>query len=87
MAFARRHALILTVGILGLCSLAAFTWAEWHYFLDQARSHRDAAPSFWSGEHVHDWLYNAASNWQSETLLGVLVVALLHNVRGERDQT
>jgi hypothetical protein len=39
------------------------------------------------GEHVHDWLYNAASNWQSEMLFGVLVVALLHRLPGDRDET
>jgi hypothetical protein len=87
VALVRRHPLIFAVAALGLCSLALFTWAEWHYFVDQARSHKQAAPGFWSGEHVHDWLYNAASNWQSEMLFGVLVVALLHRLPGDRDET
>jgi hypothetical protein len=31
---------------------------------------------------MHDWIYNAASNWQSELLFGVLLVVLLHRSKG-----
>lgn len=84
----RGHSLAVTAAALGVCLLAVFTWAEWHYFLDQAASHHEPRPTFWSAEHVHDWVYNAASNWQSEMLFGVLLIAVLHRLPGgERDQT
>jgi len=85
--FWRRHALLLTVGVLGVLMFALYSWAEYGYFCDQASSHKEQCAAFWSGEHLHDWIYNAASNWQSELLFGVVLVSLLHKVRGERDET
>lgn len=70
-------------------SLVVFTWAEYNYFVDQAASHHEPRPGFWSAEHMHDYWYNLASNWQSEFLAGILVVALIRSAQGghKRDHT
>jgi len=80
----RRHALVVTVAILGVASFVLFSWAEYGYFCDQAKSHHEECSGFWSSEHIHDWAYNAASNWQSELLFGVLLVVLLVKAEGPR---
>jgi hypothetical protein len=83
----RRHALAITVGVLGALFFAAFTWSEYGYFCDQARDHGSrTCEGFWSSEHLHDWVYNATSNYQSELLFGVLVVVLLHRLAGREDE-
>lgn len=82
MIWLRRHALLIVVAIFTVVSFVAFTWAEWHYFLDQAKTHNESAPTFWSSEHLHDWLYNAAANWHSELAMGILLVVLLHKLEG-----
>lgn len=82
MSWLRRHALVVVVAVFGVLSFALFTWAEFGYFCDQARSHGDACSGFWSVEHLHDWIYNAASNWQSEALVGVLLVVILLKLEG-----
>lgn len=84
MSWVRRHLLIIAVCLLAVASFVTFTWAEWHYFLDQASTHKEPLPTFWSAEHLHDWLYNAAANWQSELIFGVLVVVLLHKAEGRK---
>jgi hypothetical protein len=78
----RDHWLTLVVGFLAVASFAAFTWAEYGYFCDQASDHKQRCAGFWSAEHLHDWIYNATSNWQSELFFGVLLVILLHRARG-----
>jgi hypothetical protein len=78
----REDALTITVALLAMSSFALFTWAEYGYFCDQAKSHHEACPPFWSAEHIHDWAYNAAANWQSELIFGVLIVVLLHKLEG-----
>lgn len=84
----RDHSLLVSVVILGYLMFAFYTWAEWQYFQDNAKSHHEPAPIFWSSEHVHDWAYNAASNWQSELLFGIAILVLLHRLPGGRkDQT
>jgi hypothetical protein len=87
----RRHALALGVAAIGILSFAAFTWSERAYFCDQAKDHMSPCQGFWSSEHLHDWIYNAASNYQSELLFGVLLVVLLHKAEGphgaDRDDT
>jgi hypothetical protein len=84
---ARRHLLAVVVGVLGLAFFAAFTWSEYSYFCDQGRDHGNkSCQSFWSSEHLHDWVYNATSNYQSELLFGVLVVVLLHRLAGREDE-
>jgi hypothetical protein len=35
---------------------------------------------------LHDWAYNAASNWQSELLFGILLIVLLHGLAGRKDE-
>jgi hypothetical protein len=83
MSWARRHALVLTVAVVGAISFALYTWAEYGYFCDQGRDHGNhGCEGFWSNSHLHDWIYNAASNWQSELLFGVLLVVLLHKLEG-----
>jgi hypothetical protein len=80
--FWSNHWLTVTVAVLaGLC-FAAFTWAEYGYFCDQNKDHSERCQGFWSSEHLHDWIYNAASNWQSELIFGVLLVILLHRAKG-----
>lgn len=79
MSFVRRHRTLLLFLALGLIALAIYTWAEWHYFVDQAASHHEPRPRFWDPEHVHDWLYNGMSNWQSDFLIGAFAVYLLTN--------
>lgn len=76
------HWLTGVVAVLAFASFAVFSWAERGYFCDQAKDHGNACPSFWSSEHMHDWIYNTASNWQSELFFGVLLVILLHKARG-----
>lgn len=84
----RRHSLVYAAVLLGCCMLVFFSWAEWNYFQDQARALHQEPGGFWSAEHFHDWAYNAASNWQSEFLFGIAVVAILHRLPGgEADQT
>jgi hypothetical protein len=84
--FLRRHPLAVTVAVLGVISFLIFTWAEYGYFCDQAQSHHESCSGFWSLEHLHDWIYNAASNWQSELLFGILLVILLRKVGGDEDE-
>lgn len=84
MEWIRRHALVLGVAVFGIVSFAAFTWSEYGYFCDQASDHRQPCPGFWSSEHLHDWIYNATSNWQSEALIGILMLALLLKLEGPR---
>jgi len=78
----KRHALVVTVSVLGVAMFALFSWAERGYFCDQASDHGQKCPSFWSSEHLHDWIYNAASNWQSELLFVILLVVLLLKIEG-----
>lgn len=77
MNFARRNILIITIGVLGVLVFAMFTWAEYGYFCDQAVSHHQRCGSFWAREHLHDWIYNSASNWQSELLFGGFLLIVL----------
>jgi hypothetical protein len=80
--FLRNHWLTIAVSIWALASFGIFSWAERGYFCDQASDHKSPCQGFWSSEHLHDWIYNAASNWQSELLFGVLLVVLLHRSKG-----
>lgn len=57
------HWLTIVVAILACLSFAVFTWAEYGYYCDQAQDHHTPCSSFWSSEHLHDWIYNATSNW------------------------
>ena len=87
MALIRRHSLALTVAALALAALVLFVWSEFSYFCDQQSQWNEVlravhgqpqpCPSFWSRDHMHDLLYNAASNWQSELLFGILLVLIL----------
>jgi hypothetical protein len=84
MDFLRRHWVAIAVLIMGLVSFAAFTWSEYGYFCDQGRDHgNEGCESFWSMAHLHDWIYNASSNWQSELLVGVLLVIVIKNATRE----
>jgi hypothetical protein len=83
----RKHALVLTVAVLGAISFAAFTWAEYGYFCDQGRDHgNEGCEGFWSQAHLHDWIYNATSNYQSELLFGILVLILLKRLVSAQDE-
>lgn len=83
----RRNVLVVVVAVLGIGTFALFAWAEYGYFCDQAKSHHEACSGFWSAEHMHDLIYNASSNWQSELLFGVLLVVLLHRLEGRRGRS
>lgn len=73
----REVPLFVFVALLAVASLAVFTWAEWHFYvLNEASHHAHAV--FWSRGHLYDWLYNAAANWQSELIFGVVLVWWLH---------
>lgn len=76
------HWLTIITAVCAIGSFVLFSWAERGYFCDQAADHKSPCPSFWSSEHLHDWIYNAASNWQSELFFGVLLVILLHKAKG-----
>lgn len=76
------HWLTFVVGILAIAFFAVFSWAEYGYFCDQTKDHGGECLGFWSIEHMHDWIYNATSNWQSELFFGVLLVILLHRAKG-----
>lgn len=77
--FVRERWLALCVIFCALGAIALFLWAEWGYFQDQAKDHGASIPThYFSSEHLHDLIYNAAANWQSELLFGVLLVWLLH---------
>ena len=82
MEWIRRHALVVGVAILGIFSFCLFSWAEYGYFCDQASDHDQKCSGFWSSEHIHDWAYNAASNWQSELLFGILLLVVLLKIEG-----
>lgn len=84
MTWLRRHALLIGVAIVGAVSFAIYSWAEYGYFCDQARSHGDPCGGFWSAEHQHDWIYNAFSNWQSEAIVGILLLVALSKLEGPR---
>jgi hypothetical protein len=84
--YLRRHLLATVVFALGITSFAVFSWAEFGYFCDQAKSHDEQCSSFWSSEHIHDWVYNAFSNYQSELLFGILIVVMLHKLAGRKDE-
>lgn len=77
MRWLRSHTLLIGCLLFGLIAYALFTWAEYGYFCDQASSHKEPCAGFWSMEHVHDWLYNSASNWQSDLLIGLFLGVLL----------
>lgn len=79
----RRHALVVVMAIVAVLSFIAFTWAEYGYFCDQARTHHERCAGFWSREHLHDWIYNAMSNWQSEALVGILLLVVLLKIEGQ----
>lgn len=87
MSWLRRNLLLLGGIALLALSLAVATWAEWHYFVDQAVTHGERPPGFWSAAHVHDWLYNAAMNWQSELAFGLVFVVLLNRAKGKGEET
>lgn len=77
------HWLTTVVGLFACAMFAVFTWAEYGYYCDQSRDHGATnCPGFWSASHMHDWLYNMTSNWQSELFFGVLLVILLHKAKG-----
>lgn len=79
----KTHALLVGCIILTPILFAAFTWAEYGYFCDQGREHGDhGCQGFWSMAHLHDWIYNAASNWQSELLFGILLLVILKKIEG-----
>jgi hypothetical protein len=80
----RHHALVVAVSVIGILSFALFSWAEYGYFCDQSKSHHEKCSGFWSLEHIHDWAYNAASNWQSEMLFGILLLVVLLKIEGAR---
>lgn len=80
----KRHALLIAVSILAPLIFAAYSWAEYGYFCDQAEEHDSKCPNFWNTQHLHDWIYNATSNWQSDLLIGILLVVLLHKLEGPR---
>lgn len=82
MRWLREHALVVVVSTLGVLMFALFSWAEYGYFCDQAKSHKQSCSGFWSIEHLHDWIYNAASNWQSELLFGILLLVVLLKIEG-----
>lgn len=81
----KRHALLAAVTILAPLTFAVYSWAEYGYFCDQSKDHdQTPCPSFWDKTHLHDWVYNATSNWQSDLLIGILLVVLLHKLEGPR---
>lgn len=76
------HKLLITVAVFGVLSLAVFTWGVWMDYAAREVEHHGTAV-FWSMDFLATWSYNAASNWQSEALVGVLVVWLLKRKGGE----
>jgi hypothetical protein len=74
----------LIVGTLGILALGAFTWGDWYtYAADQKDHHGHAV--FFSWAFLANYLDNAAQNWHSELLFGVLLVLLLRDL-GAREQ-
>jgi len=88
MRLLKEHALVIGVALLGALTFALYTWAEYGFFCDQGRDHgNQGCEGFWSNAHLHDWIYNAASNWQSELWFGVLIVILLRKLQtGNEDE-
>lgn len=82
MTWIRRHALAITVCIIGTISLIAFTWADWYNYSNEQSAHHESA-IFWSKDFLANWLDNAAQNWHSELLFGVLLVILLNKLEGQ----
>jgi hypothetical protein len=83
VSWLRRHALAIGVIALGILSFGLFSWSEYGYFCDQSSDHgAKTCPGFWSRDHIHDWAYNAASNWQSELLVGIGLLVALNKLEG-----
>jgi hypothetical protein len=79
----RDHKLLVAVAAFGTLSLLVFTWGVWADYAAREIEHH-GHPAFWSMDFLATWSYNAASNWQSEALVGVLVVWLLKS-KGDED--
>jgi hypothetical protein len=71
---------MVSVAVLGVAALIFFTWADWYTFAQDQEAHHEAA-HFWSVQFLANWGDNAAQNWHSELLFGVLVVVLLKGAR------
>src|SRR4051812_763970 len=88
----RRHALLIAVLVLIPIVLVIFSWAEYGYFCDQGSNLNEilrathaepqSCEGFWSLTHLHDWIYNMASNWQSDLLIGILAVLIFNKIEG-----
>jgi len=86
VSWIRRNLLLIVVAAIGVLSFAAYSWAEYGYFCDQGRDHGNkGCEGFWSNAHLHDWIYNITSNWQSEALIGVVLVYLLLRAEGKKE--
>jgi hypothetical protein len=86
MSWLRRNMLLIVVAVVGVLSFAIYSWAEYGYFCDQGREHgNNGCEGFWSNAHLHDWIYNITSNWQSEALIGVVLVYLLLRAEGKKE--
>jgi hypothetical protein len=83
---------MIAVLVFAPIALIIFTWAEYGYFCDQSSnlneilraSHAEpqSCEGFWSLPHLHDWIYNMASNWQSDLLIGILLVMAFNKLEG-----
>jgi hypothetical protein len=92
MLWAKRHALMVAVLVLIPIVLVIFSWAEYGYFCDQSDNLNEilrathgspqSCEGFWSTAHLHDWIYNMASNWQSDLLIGILLVLAFNKIEG-----
>jgi hypothetical protein len=86
VSWLQKHSFLVFSGVLGALLFAVFTWSERGYFCDQAKDHKSPCGSFWSSEHLHDWVYNAFSNYQSEMLIAVFLVLMLKKGASEGDR-
>jgi len=88
----QRHALLIAVLVFAPIAFMIFTWAEYGYFCDQSdnlneilrasHAEQQSCEGFWSSAHLHDWVYNMASNWQSDLLIGILLVMTFNKIEG-----
>lgn len=82
MEWLKRHALLIGAIVLGLLAFCIYSWAEYGYFCDQAAEHGNKCEPFTSSTHLHDWIYNATSNWQSDLLIGICLLLILNKIEG-----
>lgn len=84
MKWIKHNLLLIGAVSLGIAMFSFYTVNEYGYFCDSSKQHHAKCEGFLSSAHLHDWLYNASSNWQSDLLVGAALVTVLRRAEGPR---